>query len=171
MTTGQDTASDSSIESERFAFQLRMLEEGAKAIQHHIERIDDILFKAKASAVTVWVAIVGWGFSSGNSLLIPLGFVVALGFWLLEGYFRGLQARYLISSSRLTCFFGDENQIQSAFDALHLPDRIVYPMAFEETALEKIRMYLKGLMAPSVATTYLFLGFVNYLLWLAIGSQ
>jgi len=168
--TKQSLANDPSIESERFAFQLRVLEDGAKAIQHHIERIDDILFKAKASGVTVWVAIIGWSVTSENEILLPLGFVVILGFWLLEGFFRGIQARYLISSSHLTSFFGDDKLLNSTFESRHVPSHIIYPMTFEESNLEKLRMYAKGLIAPSVATMYLFLGFVNYLLWLAVGN-
>jgi len=148
-----------------------MLEKGADAIQRHIERIDEVLFKVKASGVTVWVALVGWSFTSKNVLLMLLGLVVILGFWLLEGYFRGIQARYLASSASLTGFLNDEHALKTSFDNQRLPPRIVYPMTFNETELEKLKMYGKGLIAPSVAILYLFLAFVNYLLWTAVGGQ
>ena len=154
-----------------FEFQIRMLEKGADAIQRHIERLDEVLFKVKASGVTVWVAIIGWGFASNNDLLIPLGLVVIFGFWLLEGYFRGIQARDLASSAGLTTFLNDRQALKTSFENHHLPPRIVYPMTFDEKEPEKLRMYCKGLIAPSVAILYLFLAFVNYLLWLGIGGQ
>ena len=157
--------------TEGFAFQLRMLEKGADAIQRHIERIDEILFKVKASGVTVWVALLGWSFTSKNALLILLGLVAILGFWLLEGYFRGVQARYIASSLSLTGFLNDEQALKTAFESRRLPPRIVYPMNFNENELEKLKMYGKGLIAPSVAILYLFLAFVNYLLWIASGGQ
>jgi hypothetical protein len=169
--TKHNSDDDSSSIVESFEFQLRMLEKGADAIQRHIERIDEVLFKVKASGVAVWVALIGWSFTSKNDLLIPLGLVVILGFWLLEGYFRGIQARYLASSNSLTRFLNDEQALKTSFDNHHLPPRIVYPMTFDENELEKLRMYVKGLIAPSVAILYLFLAFVNYLLWLAAGGQ
>jgi hypothetical protein len=169
--TKHNSDDNSSSNVECFEFQLRMLEKGADAIQRHIERIDEVLFKVKASGVTVWVALIGWSFTSKNDLLMLLGFVVILGFWLLEGYFRGIQARYLASSTILTRFLNDEQALNTSFENYHLPPRIVYPMTFDEDELEKLRMYGKGLIAPSVAILYLFLAFVNYLLWLVAGGQ
>jgi len=149
---------------ESFQFQLRMLEKGADLIQSHIERSDDILFKIKTTGMTVWIALIGWGFANSNILIIPMGFVVIIGFWLLEGYFRGIQARYLASSAKLTSFLNDEVALKNSFEAQKLPNNIVYPMTFNETEFSKLKMYAKGLIAPSVAILYLFITFVNYLL-------
>lgn len=171
MGTEYNPDGDSLSIVESFEFQLRMLEKGAEAIQRHIERIDEILFKVKASGVTVWVALIGWSFASKNVLLVLLGFVVILGFWLLEGYFRGIQARYLASSVNLTEFLNDKQALETSFDHHHLPPRIVYPMTFHENELNKLKMYGKGLIAPSVAILYLFLSLVNYLLWVSVNGQ
>ncbi len=43
-------------------------------------------------------------------------------------------------------------------------------MTFDENELKKLRMYGKGLIAPSVAILYLFIALVNYLLLLAAGG-
>jgi hypothetical protein len=43
-------------------------------------------------------------------------------------------------------------------------------MTFDENELEKLRMYGKELIAPSVAILYLFIALVNYLLLLAAGG-
>jgi len=89
---------------------------------------------------------------------------------LLEGYFRGIQARYLASSSSLTSFLNNEQALKASFDNHHFPPRIVYPMTFDENELKKLRIYGKGLIAPSVAILYLFIALVNYLLLLAAGG-
>jgi hypothetical protein len=81
-----------------------------------------------------------------------------------------LQARYLASSGSLTKFPIDEKALKTSFDNHHLPPRIVYPMTFDENELEKLKMYGKGLIAPSVAILYLFLALVNYLLWISVGD-
>ena len=86
------TTESFSPDAERFSSQLRMLEQGANELQRHIGRMDEILFQIKASSVTVWIALIGWSFTTQKTALIPLGLVVILGFWLPERFFRGLQA-------------------------------------------------------------------------------
>jgi len=152
-----------------FEFQTRMFEKGADAIQEHIIRIDEILFKVKASSVTVWVALIGWGLTKEIPEMIPLGFIAIIGFWLLEGYFRGLQSGYFHASLAITAFVNDKQAIQKSFAESAFPANIVYPLTFEVNEFDKLKRYVKGLIAPSVATLYLFLLFINYLLWMRFG--
>lgn len=112
----EDLAEESSSERERFSFQLRMLEQGASELQRHIGRMDEILFKIKASSVTVWVALMGWSLTMKKTVLLPLGLVAIIDFWLLEGFFRGLQARYFRSSFLLTHFLNDHAMLHSSFE-------------------------------------------------------
>ena len=49
--------------SGRFEFQLRMLEKGAAEIQAQVSHLDELLFKIKASFITVWAATIGWSFT------------------------------------------------------------------------------------------------------------
>jgi len=151
----------------RFQLQLRMLEKGAEELQGNIGRIDDILFKIKASGITVWVALIGWAFTTKNFLIIPLGWIVIIGFWLLEGFFRGIQERYLLSSFSLTRLLNDRQQLDVCFEAQEFPPNMVYPMAVRESPLQELIMYARGLIAPAVSILYLFLGFINYLIWIA----
>ncbi|WP_345969057.1 hypothetical protein WCX72_06655 [Sulfurimonas sp. HSL1-6] len=149
---------------ECFAFRLRMLEQGAKELQEHIRRVDDILFKIKTSAITVWIALMGWSFTEKIWHLIPFGLIVILGFWLFEGFFRGIQARYLLASGRLTAFLNDDTLINTSFDKRSFPADTIYPMTFQSNEREKFIWYLKGLIAPSVAILYIFLLFLNIFL-------
>jgi len=49
----------SAVTQARFDFQLKMLEAGAAEVQSQISRLDELLFKLKASFVTVllWLAV------------------------------------------------------------------------------------------------------------------
>lgn len=154
--------------SNRFRFQLSMLEKGADELQKTIGRIDEILFKIKASGVTVWVALIGWGFSTERPLLFPLGGVVILGFWLLEAFFRGIQARSLARNVDLTRFFNDSNALDESFRRRQIPSGLIYPLAFHETHAQKARMFGKGFIAPGVSILYLFLALINLLIWLGV---
>jgi hypothetical protein len=164
------TSEKTNISSSQFEFQTRMFEKGADFIQNHIGRIDEILFKIKASSVTVWIALIGWGLTQGIPQMVPLGLISILGFWLLEGYFRGIQSGYIEASLSITSFLNNKEAIQKAFNESSFPQNTVYPMTLEIGDFEKAKRYGKGMIAPSVAILYLFLLFINYLLWILFGQ-
>ncbi|MDM8564294.1 hypothetical protein QUF74_01420 [Candidatus Halobeggiatoa sp. HSG11] len=152
----------------RFKVQTNLLEDGAEELQRHIARLDEILAKIKTACVTVWVAVIGWAFTTNNSSIVILGAILLLGFWLLEGFVRGIQSRYLHSSAKLTKFFNDREAMDQAFEKLEYPPGVVYPMTFKESEWQKLKMYLQGLAAVSTIILYAFLGFANYLVWVFI---
>jgi hypothetical protein len=112
----------------------------------------------------------GWAFSSELEKLVPLGSVVVIGSWLLAAYFRGLQARSLSSTTAIIELLNDADRLDRCFDSETLPEGMVYPLVLPETQAYKLRFYLKGIISPSVATIYLFLGLVNLLLVLAVAA-
>ena len=152
---------------ERFSFQLRMLEKGAAEIQAQVARLDDLLFKIKTSFITLWVAVIGWAFTIKNIGLVPLALVIVLAFWLFEGMFRGIQARYIDRSGQLTRFANDTDGLQRAFTTRTFPANLVFPLTLPETEWDRLRLWVRGLMSPFVATLYLFVGLVTCLLWIA----
>jgi hypothetical protein len=151
----------------RFEFQTRLLERGAEALLHEVGRLDDILFKVKASAVAAWVALMGWAFTTKNVAMIPLGFVVIIGFWLLEGLFRGIQIGHIDRGTALTQFFNDCEQLNQAFGDREFPANIVFPVLLKQNETTKLWMYCRGLVSPTVATLYLFLALSNFLIVIA----
>jgi len=169
MSKNEIATEESNSSSSQFEFQTRMFEKGADSIQNHIGRIDEILFKIKASSVTVWVALIGWGLTQGIPGMIPLGLIAIVGFWLLEGYFRGIQSGYIEASLSITSFANDNEAIQKTFNESSFPPNTVYPMTFKVSDFDKAKRYAKGMIAPSVAILYLFLLFINHLLWILFG--
>lgn len=158
---------DSAAADARFGFQLRMLERGASELVTQISRIDDLLFKIKATFITVWIATIGWAFTIRNGRLLPLAFVVVVAFWMFEGLFRGIQSRYIDRSRQVMNFTNDPAALQRAFESRSFPPKLVYPLAPDETEWERLLLYIRGLISPFVATLYLFVGLVTYLLYIA----
>jgi hypothetical protein len=151
----------------RFEFQTRMLGTGMEVLQQQIGRFDDIVFKMKVSAMTVWVAVVGWALTANHAGLLLLGFVVIGGFWLLEGFFRGVQLRYIFRAEDLGHFLNDRERLDQSFTALEFPAEVIFAVAFRETGLNKLGLYGKGMMTPSVAIPYLLFAGINGLVWIS----
>jgi hypothetical protein len=153
--------------SARFAFQLRMLEKGVSEIQGQIARLDDLLFKLKATFVTIWVAVIGWSATLKSNELISLALIVVLAFWMLEGVFRAVQARFIDRAREFTSLLNDAPTLDRCFQMQEFPPNVIFPVSFRESEWVQLRYYARGLGSPTVATLYLFIGFITYLLWLA----
>jgi hypothetical protein len=147
----------------RFEFQTRMLEKGVEALQQQIGRSDEIVFKIKVGAMTVWVAFVGWALTTRHEGLILLGFVVIIGFWFLEGFLRGVQLRYILRAEDIARLLNDRERLDKSFTALEFPADIIFAVSFRETGLKKLGLYGKGMITPSVAIPYLLFACINCL--------
>ncbi len=148
-------------------FQLRMLEKGASEIQTQVARLDELLFKLKASFITVWAAMIGWSFTIKSDRLIPLAFIVVIAFWMFESMFRGIQWRFIERSRWITAFVNDHELLARTFATRTFPSQIVFPLGIRETEWDRLRIWARGFISPVIATLYLFVGFVTYLLWIA----
>jgi hypothetical protein len=153
----------------RFELQKSLFEKGIDQVQKQIIHLDDILFKIKASAITVWVALMGWSFTSSKTEIVPLGLVIIIGFWLLEAMFKGAQVRYIEISSNLMRMVNDTDSLQNQFEMKNFEDGTIYPVALNLTEIDRLILMGRGIISPSVATVYLFLGFANALVWIAFG--
>jgi hypothetical protein len=154
--------------AKRFEFQNALLEKGFEQIQKHILQLDEILFKIKASAVTVWVALMGWSITAKEAALVSLGAFVIIGFWLLEAQFKGVQIQYKKISRKLMDFVNDNADFDEQFSQSAFRAGIIHPVALHRTELEKVSSMMIGFLSPTVSTVYLFLGTVNALIWLAV---
>jgi len=63
---------------QRFEFQKTLFEKGFQQVQIQIIHLDEILFKIKTSAITVWVALMGWALTGSKTQIVPLGIVVII---------------------------------------------------------------------------------------------
>ena len=60
---------------DRFEFQLAMLQKGAEELEKKIANFTTILMQLKTVAITIWIALIGWVFTSKIDALVPLGYV------------------------------------------------------------------------------------------------
>ncbi len=151
----------------RFELQKSLFEKGFDQVQEQIIHLDGILFKIKGSAITVWVALMGWSFTSSKPEIALLGVVVIIGFWLLESLFKGTQIRYISVSSKLMQMVNDTDSLQRQYEAKHFEPGLIYPVALKLTEVDRLILMVRGIISPTVATIYLFLGFANSLVWMA----
>lgn len=149
----------------RFELQKALFEKGFEQIQVQIQHLDEILFKIKASVITVWVALMGWAISNSKPEIIPLGIVVIIGFWLLESMFKGTQIRYIETSKSMMHIVNDTDSLQRQFEMQKFDDKLIYPLSLNLTEIDRIILMGRGFISPTVATVYLFLAFANTLIW------
>jgi hypothetical protein len=145
----------------RFEFQTRMLEKGMEVLQQQIGRFDEIVVKMKVAALTVWVVFVGWALTASHAGLILLGFVVIIGFWVLEGFFRGVQLRYILRAEDLARLLNDRARLDQSFTTLEFPADVIFAVSFRETGRQKLGLYGQGMITPSVAIPYLLFACIN----------
>jgi hypothetical protein len=155
--------------TQRFELQKALLEKGFEQIQKQIQHLDEILFKIKASAITVWVALMGWAISNSKPEIIPLGIVVIIGFWLLESIFKGAQIRHIETSVKLVRMVNDTYFLQHQFEMQRFEDGLIYPLALNLKEKDRLILMGRGIISPTIAAAYLFLAFANMLVWIAIG--
>lgn len=154
--------------NQRFELQKALLEKGFDQVQKQIIHLDDILFKVKASAITVWVALMGWAITGSNTQIVLLGVVVIIGFWLLEAMFKGVQIRYIEISTNLMHVVNSTDSLQQQFAARNFQSGIIYPVALNLTEIDRLVLLGRGIISPTIATSYLFLAFANVLVWMAV---
>lgn len=156
--------------TQRFELQKVLFEKGFEQVQKQIIHLDDTLFKIKASAITVWVALIGWGVTSGKPQIVPLGWVAIIGFWLLEAIFKGAQIRYIEISLKLVKVANDTDSLQKQFEKMSFDGETVYPLALNLREIDRLILMGRGIISPTIATIYLFLAFANLLVWLVVSS-
>ena len=151
-------------EKRKFEFQLRMLEKGSEEIQKVIARLDELLFKVKAGAITVWVATIGWSVTIKSKELITIGLVVLLGFWGISATYRAVQIRYVAKARKLSIFMNTDSMLMESMQGMKIPSHLVYMLHADEKNIEKLKLLIKGALSPTVAVFYVVFVITNLLL-------
>lgn len=149
---------------DRFEFQLAMLQKGAEELERKIANFNTILQQLKTTAITIWVALIGWAFASKIDALVPLGYVIIFGFWLLEATYWKVQFYCIQRVDALTQFLNNQNALDESFNTRSIPEGLVHPLG----SLKTIKMPSLGraICAPSIYIFYTFLFVVNSIVWL-----
>ncbi|MEG4458216.1 hypothetical protein [Microcoleus sp. N9_A1] len=148
---------------DRFEFQLAMLQKGAEELEKKIANFSTILQQIKTTAITIWVALIGWAFASKINALVPLGYVIIFGFWFLEATYWKVHFYYIQRIHAVTQFLNNESALDESFNTRSIPEGLVYPLGLLKTL--KMPSLWRVLCAPSIYIFYTFLFVVNSIVW------
>ena len=148
----------------RFEFQLAMLQKGAEEIEKKVAGFTSILFQIKTIVITLLTALIGWAFTAKIDSLIPVGYFVVFGFWILEARFWTVQCYYMNRAKELTEYLNNEKALDESFKNQSIPYGLVYPLGSLKT-IQPIPL-VTGLKAPSLWIFYTFLSLINSVVWL-----
>ena len=136
----------------------------AEELEKKIANFSTILQQLKTAAVTIWVALIGWVFASKIDALVPLGYVIILGFWFLEATYWKVQFYYMERVSAVTEFLNDKRALDESFNTRSIPFGLVHPLG--SLKIFKMPSLGRAMCAPSIYIFYTFLFAVNSVVWL-----
>lgn len=163
LETIQEQSAISESNMDRFEFQLAMLQKGAEELEKKIANFNTILQQLKIAAITIWVALIGWAFASKIDALVPLGYVIIFGFWLLEATYWRVQFYCIQRVDALTQFLNNESALDESFTTRSIPEGLVHPLGSLKTL--KMPSLGRAMRAPSIYIFYTFLLAVNSIVW------
>jgi hypothetical protein len=149
---------------DRFEFQLAMLQKGAEELEKKIANFTTIIMQLKTAAITIWVALIGWVFTSKIDALVSLGYVIIFGFWFLEATYWRVQLYYMLRANAVTEFLNKESALDESFTTRSIPEGLIHPLGSLKTI--KRPSIWRAICAPSIYIFYTFLLAVNSVLWL-----
>lgn len=142
-------------QSDRFEFQITMLQKGAEELEKKIANFTTSLLQIKTATITIWTALIGWSFSVRTYQIIFVGYVVIVSFWFLEAVYWRVQVSYIRKASVLANYLNDLNALNDTFRNKLVPKGLVYPLASLDG--ESKVSFFRALKAPSIAVFYGFL--------------
>jgi hypothetical protein len=148
--------------------QLEAVKLMASECQDIVARQDELLFKVKALAATIWSAASGWAVTSkAPNLLIVAVFAVG-GLWVVAATFRGAQKRYIKMSDRFFRFLTDEQALAQFEKSNSLPEHVPRSLGGYEPRAERARLLLRGFTSPTISVFYGFFVLMSLVLYLEI---
>lgn len=154
-----------------FAFQLELLRDEIADVQEKIAMYDNLSFKIKGWALTLWIGILGYAINQ-KSPFVTFGSVpVLLAFWFLDAYFKSYQQRSMARMGYIERFInasieGPVANLAEAFEKRSFGSFVVPDPIGRQTCKvdEGFKAYYKGktsfrrgLWIRNVRLLYLFL--------------
>lgn len=105
-------------QEELFEFQKDLLKSEIEYIHSKIETYDDLSFKIKGWAVTIWSVVVAYGAQNRDSLIILASLPALITFWILDAHFKQYQRHSRFRMGRIEKFLDSkegDNTLRSAF--------------------------------------------------------
>ena len=148
--------------------QVRTITMMASECQRIVARHDELLFKIKALAATLWAAASGWAISSDSPELLFVALFAVAGLWFVAATFRGAQKRYIQRSDALHKFLMDAEALSEFESGGDLPDGVPDSLGGYEPRLDRAKLLLRGLVSPTVSVFYSFFCLISVLLYVEL---
>jgi hypothetical protein len=104
-----------------FEFQQNLLVKEIEYIHSRIAHYDDLSFKIKGWAVTIWSGIVAFGAREDAPLVVSTSIPAIAAFWILDAYFKQYQRRSMNRMAVIEMFldsrgYFEESGVRAAFE-------------------------------------------------------
>jgi hypothetical protein len=90
-----------------FAFQLELLRDEIDEIQNKIAAYDDLSFKIKGWALTLWIGMLGYAINQRSPFLTLVLVPVLIAFWFLDAHFKSYQQRSMARMGHIERFINE----------------------------------------------------------------
>jgi hypothetical protein len=96
-----------------FEYQQQLLLKEIETIQTDIPAYDNLSFKIKGWAVTLWSVIVAWGAREQKTEVVGISILVVLAFWFLDTDFKRYQQRLMVRMGAIEDFLNGRGEYQA----------------------------------------------------------
>ena len=134
--------------------QLETIREMALESQRIVARLDDLLFKIKALAATLWSATCGWALTAEAPNLLIVAFISVLGLWFVAATFRGAQKRYIRCSDVIYQFLTNSTALDQFRASGEFPAGVPASLCGYESRIERVKLLVRGFVSPTVWAFY-----------------
>lgn len=97
-------------ENNIFNFQQELLQKEISTILSKISDYDELSFKIKSWAVTLWSVIIVLGADRNKLVIVALSIVVVIAFWFLDTFFKIYQRRSMARMGIIEDFINSRNE-------------------------------------------------------------
>jgi hypothetical protein len=103
-----------------FKFQCTLLVKEIEYIHSRIAHYDELSFKIKGWAMTLWSGIVAFGAKEGLALVVLASVPATMTFWIMDAYFKQYQRRSMVRMGAIESFlnskgFFEDKGLRAAF--------------------------------------------------------
>lgn len=155
-----------------FDFKKELLKDEINVIHSKINTYNDLSFKIKGWAVTIWSGFIAYGTQNKDYLVILASLPALITFWTLDAYFKQYQRRSMFRMGRIEKFFDSKQEDYSLKSAFEKEDFGSFPVPdpignrTKEICADYRKIYLKKtnywrcfFRVPNVSVFYLILIF------------
>ena len=95
-----------------FKFQCELLVKEIEYIHSRIAHYDELSFKIKGWAITLWLGIVAFGAKEGLALVVLASVPATMMFWIVDAYFKQYQRRSMLRMGVIESFLNSTGFFQ-----------------------------------------------------------